>query len=208
LATTREEKNDPSDLSILKITRKGDVCVLGAKKQKLLSADSAILTSEDIQSIHLWMSKMRQYRYYPVNLKVKKSKSTLNLNYPLIGHGLNRIVYDLNNGYVLKVAFSKLGHMSNENEYKIYKNSHARVQKHLCPIIESGDGWIIMKKMDSIVPMRIMELHKLNALGAKFLMYGIIPLDLRFANVAFSEDREIMVIDYGLFMRGFSNPFL
>jgi hypothetical protein len=45
-------------------------------------------------------------------------------------------------------------------------------------------------------------------LELKFLSYGVIPIDLRLANVAYSEDNKMVVIDYGLFTMDFKSPVL
>jgi hypothetical protein len=63
-----------------------------------------------------------------------------------------------------------------------------------------------MKKMKSKVPWRIMQFKNLIDLQVEFLSYGITPLDLRMANVALSDENEMVVIDYGLFIRGFNSP--
>ncbi|KMY51479.1 hypothetical protein [Peribacillus loiseleuriae] len=60
-----------------------------------------------------------------------------------------------------------------------------------------------MKKMETNMPQAIMKYTKLIELELIFLSYGIIPIDLRLANVAFSEDNEMVVIDYGLFTMDF-----
>ena len=65
-----------------------------------------------------------------------------------------------------------------------------------------------MKKMGTKVPLAIMEYTKLIELELKFLRYGIIPIDLRLDNVAFSEDNEMVVIDYGLFTMDLKSPVL
>ena len=53
-----------------------------------------------------------------------------------------------------------------------------------------------------------MEYTKLIELELKFLSYGIIPIDLRLVNVAYSEDDEMVVIDYGLFTMDYKSPVL
>ncbi|MBE5961852.1 MAG: hypothetical protein E7256_10830 [Lachnospiraceae bacterium] len=43
--------------------------------------------------------------------------------YPTLGTGSGRIVYDLNNGYVAKVAKNEKGFAQNKVEYRIYMSS-------------------------------------------------------------------------------------
>jgi hypothetical protein len=126
----------------------------------------------------------------------------------MIGYGFNRIVFDLNNGYILKIAMCDVGLIGNANEAHIYNNCKKEVKKYLCPVKEFGSGWIIMKKMDNKVPFAIMEYAKLIELQINFLMHGIIPIDLRLANVAYTEDNQMVVIDYGLFTLDLESPVL
>jgi hypothetical protein len=174
--------------------------------EKLKSNISSILSPAEIESIHSWVAQFRRHWYKTPIHKSYDAKKALKLNYKIIGSGFNRIVYDLNNGYVLKVALSPEGFISNENEYDVYLNCDDELKRHLCPVKESGHGWIIMKKMKPKLSRAVMESHKLIQLQLKFLRYGIIPIDLRHANVAYSEENEMVVIDYGLFSRGFRSP--
>lgn len=108
----------------------------------------------------------------------------------------------------MKIALCEMGMIGNANEAYLYHNCNKEVQKYLCPVKEFGTGWIIMKKMDTKVPLAIMEYTKLIGLELKFLRYGIIPIDLRLANVAYSKDHEMVVIDYGLFTTDLESPVL
>ncbi|MFY4775348.1 hypothetical protein [Metabacillus sp. RGM 3146] len=166
---------------------------------------SRILTTKQISSIHAWIAQMGQHRL--IHQKLQVSKQVLKLEYPVIGNGFNRIVYDLNNGTVLKVALSEWGYKSNETEAQIYKSCNRHVKPNLCKVIESGHGWIIMKKMCRKVPLTLLHVRTLVELEVKFLMNGIIPIDLRLANVALSEENDIVVIDYGMFIRGLNSPY-
>ena len=78
-----------------------------------------ILSNRDKQSIDLWISKMNHYEGYQ---KAEDAKRTLQFKYKIIGYGWHRIVYDLNNGYILKVSTSNHGLESNTTEYKVYTN--------------------------------------------------------------------------------------
>ena len=175
-------------------------------EEKLKSDKSSFLSPAEIHSIHSWMAELKRHWYKIPSHQKYHSKKVLKLNYEIIGHGLNRIVYDLNNGYVLKIAISAVGLMSNENEYDVYHNCDDEIKRYLCPVIEKGYGWIIMKKMKSKLSHAIKESPKLIKLELKFIRHGILPVDLRFANVAYTEENEMVVIDYGLFSRGFKSP--
>ncbi|KKK38096.1 hypothetical protein WQ57_09745 [Mesobacillus campisalis] len=161
---------------------------------------STILSNSDIKSIHLLISTLKNGNKKNRKKMAEKAKEILQLKYKVIGCGKQRIVYDLQNGYVLKIAFCKLGIKSNETEFKMY-NIHCppELRKHLCPVIELGQGWIIMRKMESEVPMNKDFDKMLTELKNKFLMYGINPNDLTKYNLALSETGTITVIDYGNF---------
>ncbi|MGR9527790.1 hypothetical protein ACSS31_29525 (plasmid) [Priestia megaterium] len=70
---------------------------------------SAILRDKDIKSINLWITKMKQYKTKNTGWMTKAAVRTLKLDYKVIGYGYERVTYDLQNGYVLKVATSELG---------------------------------------------------------------------------------------------------
>jgi hypothetical protein len=174
--------------------------------EMLPSDKSSILSDDEIRSIHLWISKMKRYWFQTIRQKSKKAKSILQLPYKMIGGGTNRIVYDLNNGNVLKVAISNWGLRCNKTEFEIYTHCPDNLQKYLCPVKEFGCGWIIMEKMDRELPFNIHYFTKASELEMKFLMAGIIPIDMkRMSNLALTKENEIMVIDYGLFIRSFAN---
>ncbi|WP_142382826.1 MULTISPECIES: hypothetical protein [Bacillus] len=130
---------------------------------------------------------------------ISEAENTLALNYKRIGFGNNRIVYDLNNGFVLKVAISESGIQSNETEFNTYQNCPLILRVHLCPVEELGNGWIIMEKALNIVPDNEEYQHKVSGLQNKFLKSGIKANDMRIRNLRLSNDGKIIVIDYGAF---------
>ena len=181
--------------------------LINNRNERIQSNKSSMLSRKEIETIETWISQMGIYQLFEtVTQKMVIAKNTLNFKYKMIGHGFNRIVYDLDNGYILKIALSYVGLIGNANEAYLYNNCNDEVKKYFCPVKEFGTGWIIMKKMDTKVSYTIMEYTKLIELELKFLSYGIIPIDLRLANVAFSEDDEMVVIDYGLFTMDYKKP--
>ncbi|TKH09372.1 hypothetical protein FC678_17515 [Peribacillus simplex] len=171
--------------------------------------ESTMLSRQEIKAIESWISQIGKFQIYvTAGQKMSAAKKTLKFKYNIIGYGFNRVVYDLNNGYILKVAFSEVGLISNANEAYIYNNCNEEVKKYICPVKEHGTGWIIMKKVDTKVPFAIKEYTKLISLELKFLRYGIIPIDLRLDNVGYNENDEMVVIDYGLFTMDLNSPVL
>ena len=158
--------------------------------------DSFILSDLDVQAIQLWLSKMNDYKDESYEQRINYIKSNLRLNYKFIGAGWNRIVYDLQNGYVLKVAIRDCGFLSNEREYHLYTHGPPRLRKHLCPVKKYGHGWIIMEKVDLKPPINQSFNKKLIK---TFLRAGIEPHDLKVANLGLSKKGKIIVIDYGNF---------
>jgi hypothetical protein len=131
----------------------------------------------------------------------------------LIGIGGTRIVYDLGNGYVFKIAKSKKGILCNKMEATMYQSSLKPLLKdHLAPIIDYDKAyrWIIMKKYDRKFPAAS-EIYrrKLKKLVKTFLVHRIIPSDgVRHyikpytPNLRIKRNRQIVVIDYGGFKYG------
>jgi len=161
------------------------------------------VSGDDRRSISRWIAKMGQYnrltlgqynRLMPKR-RAKMARAERRLPYRSLGHGSFRLVYDLGNGYVLKVAISSSGMRCNELEYRLYASCTKPIKQHLCPVVGFGHGWIMMKKMK--VPGTGTH-HKLKLLSEKFRKAGIQPNDMRRANSAMYEGR-IVVVDYGNF---------
>jgi hypothetical protein len=169
-------------------------------KKRMGRVKSLILSDLDIQSINLWISKMNHYKDVDRKQKIKNAQSILQLKYKRIGAGSSRIVYDLENGYVLKVALSEGGVKCNETEFNIFTNCPPDLREHLCPVKEFGCSWNIMKKMIPKIPVNEIYNEKLSELNNKFRKYGIIPRDTNNNNLALSKKGEIIVIDYGHFI--------
>ncbi|WP_347942110.1 hypothetical protein AAEY33_10650 [Peribacillus simplex] len=179
------------------------------KGRKQQPNKSTILSRQEITAIESWISQIGIFQFYiTAGQLVSTARKTLKFKYKMIGQGFNRVVYDLNNGYILKIALSEVGLISTANEAYIYNNCNEEVRKDLCPVKEHGTGWIIMKKVDTKVPFAIKEYRKLIQLELKFIRHGIIPIDLRIDNVGYNENDEMVVLDYGLFTMDLKNPVL
>ena len=69
--------------------------------------------------------------------------------YRYIGSGSGRKVFDLENGYVIKIAKNKAGIAQNKSEYKISSKDHSNL---FAKVIQASDDFrlLIMQKADKI----------------------------------------------------------
>jgi hypothetical protein len=138
-----------------------------------------------------------------LNQNIKKMIKGKNI----IGVGARRVVYDLGNGFVLKVVKSKFGIKNNKREVMIYRSSLLEIRKHLGQIKKYGDGysWLVMKKYSRDLPKSIKYSRKLYKIKAKFIKNGIVPYEAsgrygpNYNNIRLKTNGEIVVIDYGNF---------
>jgi ribosomal protein L21E len=133
-----------------------------------------------------------------------------------IGSGGTRVVYDLGDGYVLKIAKSKKGILCNKMEVNMYKSSLKPIKKYLAQIIDYDRAyrWVTMKKYNLKFPNSPIYRRKLMKLVRKFLDNGIIPSkgisryynpyapNLRLKHLRRKRNKQIVVIDYGGFKYG------
>lgn len=68
----------------------------------------------------------------------------LKSNLILLGEGLSRLVFALNDYLVLKVAKSYDGLMQNFIEHHVYKNCPNSFKKYLCPVVFYNKKYLIM----------------------------------------------------------------
>ncbi|MEC0182476.1 hypothetical protein P4H61_13385 [Paenibacillus peoriae] len=126
----------------------------------------------------------------------------------IIGVGSRRVVYDLEDGFVLKVAKSKYGRWSNKREVMIYRSSPNKIKNHLANITTHGNqyDWLIMKRYHLNFQKNGINMLELFRMKAKFKKYGIIPFEVtrnngkpNYQNIRLKPNGEIIVIDYGNF---------
>ncbi|WP_123039677.1 hypothetical protein [Cohnella candidum] len=139
--------------------------------------------------------KMNQY----LKDKVKNKK--------VIGRGGTRIAYDLDDGYVLKVARSTKGIKCNMMEVRL--SQYKPIRGYLAEIIDHDRKyrWIKMKKYVRKFPVHSqLYRSKLKEIIDIFFKHGVVPSkgvgDYKkpFApNLRLKNNKEIVVIDYGGF---------
>jgi hypothetical protein len=131
-----------------------------------------------------------------------------------IGAGASRVVYDLGDGYVLKIAKSTKGILCNKMEVNLYESSLRPIKKYLAQIInyDTAYRWVTMKKYDQKFPANSpIYRRKLMKLVKKFTNNGVIPSkgvgnydkpyapNLRLKHLRLKWRKQIVVIDYGGF---------
>jgi len=126
------------------------------------------------------------------------------LDYPRLGAGKHRIVYDLGDGRVLKVALVPKGIECNAREESLYRKAPPELRKHLCPVLAAGPGWLVMKKMTRKVPNAQRYVRKLRRILERSESAGVRISDIfnrrtgnpRRGNIRLSKSGRIVLIDY------------
>lgn len=121
--------------------------------------------------------------------------------------GASRIVFDIGNGYVLKLAKSPIGVRSNRREVKLYQSAPFRLTKYLGRITEyhSGYAWLIMKKYRQKFLQSPKNRQRLSKVRSIFYRHGIYPMDTikngkpKHQNLRIKRNGKIAIIDYGHF---------
>lgn len=83
----------------------------------------------------------------------------------LLGEGISRRVYDLNNGLVLKLAKPEDGDYQNKVEYYVYTHASPEEKRFLCPIIWFTPRMLIMPKaqpISSVIQEKVLNLRTIR----------------------------------------------
>jgi hypothetical protein len=138
------------------------------------------------------------------------TKTDIERKFQYLGEGAGRIVYALNNQYVIKLSKSKGGDLQCETENYIYQQTPYKIKKYLCPVVWYRDDLLIMKRATPLVKSRE-DRHKnifryfniniedpfyknINILIDKFdLLYG----DVKSLSSWGLLDGSLRLIDYG-----------
>ncbi len=126
------------------------------------------------------------------------------LDYPRIGEGKHRIVYDLGDGRVLKVASAPKGIECNAQEAALYREAPPALRKHLCPVLDDGRGWLVMKKMTKRFPRDRKYERRLRRVLELGETYGLRISDIysrrtgkpRRNNIRITSSGRVVLIDY------------
>lgn len=73
----------------------------------------------------------------------------LKKDYKFLGQGASRIVYAINDAYVVKLSKNRTGKYQCRTEYYIYNNIDKKYKKYFCPIVWYKEGMIVMKRAET-----------------------------------------------------------
>lgn len=138
---------------------------------------------------------------------------TLNIrkgNYKRIGSGSGRRVYDLENGYVIKVAKNRKGIAQNEVEYQVTLADRTHLFAKVTHVSEDY-MLLIMEKAECVNNFYDIwsyfdvrsnrELFRMEEFQYIFHQYNLLPVDFRkLANWGIINNRPV-IIDYGFTWR-------
>lgn len=134
------------------------------------------------------------------------SNNIKNGKYRYIGSGSSRRVYDLNNGYVIKIAKNKAGVEQNKAEYMISEMGNYNIfAKVICAI--SDYNFIVMKKGKKIKSMSYIwkyfnvedeyDFFNLPIIKSIKYRYGLVVSDLARTSSWAIVDGTVRIIDFG-----------
>lgn len=76
------------------------------------------------------------------NKKLKKE-------YEFLGQGASRMVYGINDDYVIKVSKNRTGKYQCKTEYFIYNDVNSQDKKFFCPVVWYKPGMLVMMRANS-----------------------------------------------------------
>lgn len=138
------------------------------------------------------------------------SKKEISGKYKLLGEGGGRLIYGLDDRYVIKLSKSDGGDEQCEQEYYIYNDIEENLKRYLCPVIWYKDDMLIMRKAIPLAKNRkeksknvfkflnvgindTLYLNTMKLIEAYDLLYG----DIKSLSSWGMIDNQIVLIDYG-----------
>jgi hypothetical protein len=142
-------------------------------------------------------------------MQVDFDKIRLDINnnsYHFIGSGSGRLVYDLDNGYVVKRAKNKKGFAQNKAEYRIASKDHSNIFAEVIAVSEDFT-YLIMQKAERIDDISYVwnyfnvksnrELFRLDEFKNLTSQYNLLLPDLCRKNSWGIVNGRPMIIDFG-----------
>lgn len=138
------------------------------------------------------------FKYIKKNIEMKK--------YRLIGSGSGRHVYDLDNGYVVKMAKNRKGLVQNKAEYQIASTNHSHIFARIAAVSEDF-LYLIMEKAERIESISEVlnyyhvrnygELFRLDNFQSVIKENNLLLADLRRRNSWGLVKGKPVIIDFG-----------
>ena len=126
--------------------------------------------------------------------------------YHLIGSGSGRNVFDLDNGYVVKVARNRKGLAQNKAEYQIAATNHSHIFARIVAISDDSI-YLIMEKAERVYSIAEIwnyyhvknnkELFRINEFQDFTQKYNLLYPDLKRASSWGFVKGKPVIIDYG-----------
>lgn len=127
-------------------------------------------------------------------------------SYRLLGAGSGRNVFDLDNGYVVKVAKNRKGLVQNKAEYQIAATNHSRIFARIVAISDDSI-YLIMEKAEKVYSIAEVwnyyhvnsnrELFRINEFQDFTKKYNLLYPDLKRASSWGFIKGKPVIIDYG-----------
>ncbi|MDD3173009.1 MAG: hypothetical protein PHF63_05025 [Herbinix sp.] len=127
-------------------------------------------------------------------------------NYNFIGSGSGRHVYDLGNGYVVKMAKNKRGLLQNKAEHEIASTNNSRIFARIVAVSKDYH-FLIMEKAEKLrSATEILLYYKVDSFRELFRLndfkdftekYNLVLVDLRRLNSWGMIKGKPVIIDYG-----------
>lgn len=138
------------------------------------------------------------------------SGKEINRNFEYLGEGAGRIIYAIDDIYVIKLSKFRGGYRQCETENYIYNNINEDLKRYLCPVVWYNEDMVIMRRA---IPLAKRKEDKNKNI---FKMLGVSKYDTLYKNVmdivdtydllygdvkSLSSwgilDNQILLIDYG-----------
>ncbi len=148
------------------------------------------------------------------------NRNYIKKNYKYLGEGASRIVFEINDDYVMKVSKGKTGNYQCRTENYIYTNIQEKNKKYFCPIIWYKKGMIVMRKavpFTEIIGHKHGSIFEYTNIKADSLFFKNIKKIARHYDLLYPDikaisswgilDEKPILIDYGCTNKLYDNYF-
>lgn len=159
------------------------------------------------------MSELKEISSLPIALFEEiysADRHTLKKHFKFLGQGASRVVYAIDNTYVVKISKNRTGKYQCKTENHIYNNIDPKYRKYFCPIVWYREGFVVMKRAEpfsEILGLKhgsIFEYTTINRNGDFFITlkkitkkYDLLYPDIKAISSWGILDGTPVLIDYG-----------